>query len=425
MKKIIAVLLWFVASALAGFAQRQNGVPAEAKLSPAEQAIGEVRRAIEKNPNDADSYSFLALALARRARETSDVGYYSQAEEILTKSLAIAPENFLAEKTRVWLLLGKHEFAQALESAKTLNKRAPDDVTVYGFLTDAYAELGNYDDAEKATNWMLRLRPGSIPGLSRAAYLRELFGDLDGALDLMNMAYQSTPPSQVEDGAWFLTQMAHLKLTAGKTGEADQLLQRALTMFPSYHYALGNLAKVRIQQQRYGDAVDLLRQRYAAAPHPENLYDLAVALELSGKTDQAKDTFTEFEAKSLLESGKADNSNHELVFYYADHAREPGKALEVAQREYARRHDVYTRDAYAWALHSSGQDVEARNQIEIALAVGVRDTEILRHAGEIALKLGDRLAAERYLQNSVADNAPSSHRASGALVTFNDVQASK
>ena len=49
---------------------------------------------------------------------------------------------------------------------------------------------------------MLDLRTGNLPGITRAAYLRELFGDTEGSLDLMNMALQSTPPTQAEDGAW-------------------------------------------------------------------------------------------------------------------------------------------------------------------------------------------------------------------------------
>lgn len=363
------------------------------KLSPAERAITDAKQAIETSPKQAEPYNSLALALARRAREISDITYYAQAEAALKKSLKLAPGNFGAEKTRVWLLLGKHEFAQALEAAKALNQRVPDDVMVHGFLTDANAELGNYDDAEKATNWMLKLRPGNIPGLTRAAYLRELFGDLDGALELMNMALQSTPVSQSEDRAWILTQMAHLRLLAGAPGEAEKLLKQALIAFPGYHYVLGQLAKVRIEQKRYAEAVDLLQQRYQTAPHAENLYDLAVAQELAGQSEAAKKAFAEFEAKSLFESNQADNSNHELIFYYADHAHDSTKALEVAQREFARRHDVYTLDAYAWALHVNGREDEARKQIEVALAVGVRDPRILGHGREIARGFGDTTAA--------------------------------
>jgi tetratricopeptide (TPR) repeat protein len=171
------------------------------------------------------------------------------------------------------------------------------------------------------------------------------------------------------------------------------------------------LAKVRIAQKRYAEAVDLLQQRYQAAPHAENLYDLAAALELAGRTNEAQIKFAEFEQKSVAETTKADNSNHELVFYYADYANQPAKALEVAQREYARRHDVFTLDAYAWALHKNGQDAEGRKQIEAALAVGVRDAKIFRHAGEIALKLGDQKAAENYLQTAANFNAPGSSEA--------------
>ena len=420
----IAALLFMLLSTVATFAQDANA-PVETKLSPAERTMAQARKLIDKNPKDFEAYNALALALSRRARETSDAKFYTQAEEALQKSFQISPDNFDGKRIHVWLLLGKHEFAAALEEAEKLSKKMPDDVMVYGFLTDANVELGKYQDAEVAAQWMLDLRPGSLPGLTRAAYLRELYGDTEGALELMNMAYQSTPPSEVEDGAWILTQMAHLNLATGKTGEAETLLQQALMKFPGYHYALGNLAKVRIAQGRYDEAVVLLRQRYQAAPHAENLYDLAEALELGGRADESKSAFAEFETKSLLESVRADNSNRELIFYYADHAHQPAKALDIAKQEYARRHDVYTLDAYAWALHVNRQDADARKHIETALAVGIRDAKIFRHAGEITLQLGDRSAAERYLQNSVALHAPGSEQARTALAVLTSAAVNK
>lgn len=415
--KRIAALLLLVLGTVAGFAQSPS-VPAETILSPAERSMAQARKLIEKNPKDFEAYNALALALSRRARETSDVRFYAQAEETLQKSFEIVPDNFDGQRIHVWLLLGKHEFAAALDAAKKLNQKMPDDVMLYGFLADANVELGNYNDAEKAAQWMLDLKPGNIPGLTRAAYLRELYGDIEGSLELMNMAYQSTPPGEVEDGAWIVTQMAHLNLEIGKIGEAERLSQQALAVFPGYHYALGNLAKVRIQQKRYDEAVELLTQRYRAAPHAENLYDLAQALQLAGKTADANKAFAEFEQKSLLETNRGDNSNHELIFYYADHAKQPERAQEVAQREIARRHDVFTLDSYAWALYENGQYGEARKQIEIALAVGIRDAKIFRHAGEIALKSGDRAAAEHYLRKSADLNTVGSDQARITLASL-------
>jgi tetratricopeptide (TPR) repeat protein len=415
--KRIAALLLLVLGTVAGFAQSPNA-PAESKLSPAERIVAQARRLIEKNPKDFEAYNALALALARRARETSDVKFYAQAEETLQKSFEVAPDNFDGQRIHVWLLLGRHEFAAALDAAKKLNLIMPDDVMLYGFLTDANVELGNYKDAETAAQWMLDLKPGNTPGLTRAAYLRELYGDVEGSLELMNMAYQSTPPGEVEDGAWIVTQMAHLNLAIGKIDEAEKLSQQALAMFPGYHYALSNLAKVRIQQKRYDEAVELLKQRYHAAPHAENLYELAQAFQLAGKMDDANQAFAEFEQKSLLETNRGDNSNHELIFYYADYARQPEKALEVARREFARRHDVFTLDCYAWALYGNGEYAAARKQIETALAVGIRDAKIFRHAGEIALRSGDRMAGERYLRESAGLNSLGSEQARITLASL-------
>jgi hypothetical protein len=91
--------------------------------------------------------------------------------------------------------------------------------------------------------------------------------------------------------------------------------------------------------------------------------------------------------------------------------------LKVAEQEYAWRHDVYTLDAYAWALHSNGQDVASRKQIEAALEVGIRDARMFRHAGVIALKSGDRVAGELYLKQAAELN-------SGDAVQARTIQAS-
>ncbi len=411
--KRLAIFLWITLTALGAFAQTNNA--AQPALSPAEHNMAAARKLIEKNPKNYEAYNALALALSRRARETSDVRYYAEGEAALQQSFEIAPDNFDGKRIQVWLLLGKHEFAAALAEAKQLNQKMPDDVMVYGFLTDANVELGNYKDAENAAQWMLNLRPANQPAVTRAAYLRELFGDIDGALELMKMAFDSNPPTQVEDGAWILSQMAHLNLAIGNLDQAETELNQALAMFPGYHYALGNLAKVRIQQKHYGAAVDLLTQRYQAAPHAENLYDLAAALQLAGRDDEAAKAFAEFEQKSLLETDRGDNSNHELIFYYADYANRPEKALNVAQREIARRRDVHTLDCYAWALYKNGKYAEARQQIEAAMAVGIREASIFRHAGEIALKAGDEPAAERYLREAVRLNSLGSEQAGTTL----------
>ncbi len=377
------------------------GMQAPLPPTPAERAIESAKEAIAQKPGNADLHNQLAMALARRARETSDVAKYDEAEAELGKSFELAPDNYEGLKVRAWILLGKHQFGPALELAKTLNARMPDDPMVYGLLADAHTELGDYREAEEAAQWMLDLGRSSIPGLTRAAYLRELFGDIEGAVELMTSAFHRIDPLESEERAWVLTQLAHLRLLTGKIEDAEALLDEALRLFPGYHYALAQQARVRACQGRSSEAVDLLRERYRAAPHPENLFDLAVALDNAGRSEEAREAFADFEKRARAEMSSWDNANSQLAFYYADHAGKPEEALRVASLEVERRRDVYTLDVYAWALHASGKNEEARKRIETALAVGVRDPKLLFHAGAIAAALGDEGSARRRLREAL------------------------
>jgi tetratricopeptide (TPR) repeat protein len=396
----------------------QGGLAAEtparqASPSPAQRHIEAAHKAIEAKP-DYLAYNELAMALARRARETSDSTYYDRSEKALQQSFRLAPDNFEGRKIQVWVLLGKHDFAQARTVARALNETMPDDVQVYGLLVDANAELGDYDAAESAAQWMLDLRPGNVPALTRAAYLREMFGDIDGALELMGSAYGRTPQTEAEDRAWILTQVGHLHLSVGRVDLANSALDQALALFPGYHYALGQLARVRSAQGKWEEAIALLERRYQQAPHAENLFALAQALARGGHAEQANAAFAEFERRSRAEMLSTDNSNRELVFYYIDYASRPPEALSIAQAEMGRRRDIFTLDAYAWALAGNGREHDARIEIERALAIGIKDADVYYHAGIIAAKQRDYAAARKYLRQCLEISAVSEHAATAA-----------
>ncbi len=381
----IAVVAWLVAASTS----------AQVAPSPAEQQIASAEKEIAAHSAEPQPRVDLGWALARRARESGDPSFYARAEDQASAALKPDPANFEARKLSVWVLLGKHEFARALDEATALNLRVPDDVMVYGFLADANAELGNYEAAEKAVQWMLDVRPGNLSGLTRAAYLREVFGDVEGALDAYSAALTRMAPTEIEDRAWILGQMGLLLTSVGRHDDASTVLEQALGLFPGYHYALNAVSQVRTAQNRQGEAVALLRQLCAAAPHPEHLYKLAEALHRAGNAE-ATAVYAEFEKKALAESASNDNANRELVFYYTDRAGNAGEALRLSLLERARRHDVHTLDAHAWALSASGRQTEARREIEEALAVGIRDAAIFYHAGAIALKAGDPATARKY-----------------------------
>ncbi|HYZ83138.1 MAG TPA: hypothetical protein VE621_01980, partial [Bryobacteraceae bacterium] len=105
--------------------------------SPAERAMQQAQSKIAKSPDKAEGHRALAMALARRARETANTQFYDQALKALEDADKLDPGRLENKKVKCWVLLGKHEFAAALELAREINKKNPDDVMTYGLLADA------------------------------------------------------------------------------------------------------------------------------------------------------------------------------------------------------------------------------------------------------------------------------------------------
>jgi tetratricopeptide (TPR) repeat protein len=190
---------------------------------------------------------------------------------------------------------------------------------------------------------MLNLRPGNVPALTRAAKLRELFGDAEGSSELLDMVLDSTSAVDTPERAWVFTQLGHLRLTVGDTDGAEQFLQKALKVDQNYDDALEYLAAVRIAQKRYDEASTLLLQSYAAAPRTERLFLLGQTLAMGKRDIEAAKTFAEFEKAAAAKVHQPINANVELAMYYADREHLPGKALEVASYDYSWRHDMSKR----------------------------------------------------------------------------------
>jgi len=392
---------------LAVFASATPAVNEIASPSPAELRIEAAQNALQKQPTRYQSYNDLAAALVRRARETGDKSYREQARAAIANSLRLQSENFEAKQAQVDLLLAERKYHEALEDAQALNHRMPDAVLVWGYIAESEAALGDYQKAEEAAQWMMNLRPGNVPAYLTGAFLREEWGDIDGAEEFFSKALQQTPPFETEETAWILTRMGRLLRRSGRPDDAATQLQKALKAYPDYYLSLEELAEVRIAQHRYPEAVELLEKRNGSFPSPSSELLAAQAYEHSGRQGDAAKMYSKFEHDARAQASLPDNDNLELITYYGEHAQQPQEALRIARLEMENRHDVWTLDACAWALYANGQYAEARQQIEKALAIGTRDAVLYYHAGAIDQALGEKAEASRYLRQSLDFNPTS------------------
>jgi tetratricopeptide (TPR) repeat protein len=373
--------------------------------TPAGQKIAWARKEVAANPRQAQPYNDLAVALIGRAHETGDPAYYDQAETALESALKIEPENVESLKARAMIFLGRHQYEKAIELTRKLNTEDPDDVLIYGLLADGLIERGDYDQAVDAAQWMLNLRHGNVPGLLRAARLRWLHGQREGALSLYSQAYEQASPAETEQRASILVQMADIQIVTDHLDEAATLLQSALQALPGYVMALESSARLETARKDYAMAVTLLRERNQHFPTLESRYAWAQALERAGENAQAQQAFAEFEQDASRAADADDNANRDLILYYASRGHRPQEALRIAHNEADRRHDVWTLDAYAWALCVNGRFAEAQQPMKAALIFGTQDAAVLYHAGVIALNFHDESSAARYLKASIALNS--------------------
>lgn len=160
-QKTLALLVIGVALVVLGvvgsrfvFQPRESTTP-----SKADQRILRAVRAIERSPGRAEGYNQLASAYMQKARETADFDLNAKADDAITRSLEVEPDNYDALKLRAKLQLTYHRFGEVLETARRAQTVRTDDHDVWGQITDALVEFGDYEGAVKAAQTMVDLRP--------------------------------------------------------------------------------------------------------------------------------------------------------------------------------------------------------------------------------------------------------------------------
>ncbi|MGA3047633.1 MAG: hypothetical protein ABSD67_13460 [Terracidiphilus sp.] len=377
--------------------------------SPALQRIAAAQRQIKADPKRVQAHNELAIGFIRRARETADPSFLTDADAALAEGLKLDATDFQLQKTQVALMLSRHEFAQAMERAAALHRRTPDDVMTYGYLAEANIALGNYQEAETNAQWMMNMRPNNTPALLVGASLRTVYGDLRGAIDFLNRAYSQTSPTEVEDLAWIANQIASIQIDSGQNDAAAQTLQQSQQVYPGYVYTMENLARVRMDQNRANDAIQLWMQAARIDRDPHVLYELAIVQEAAGLTTDARATYAEFERRASASETATDDSKLDLISMYAEDPATAPKALTLAQQRIAELHDVWTLDAYAWALYANGKYQDADAAEQKALAVGIQNARLFNHAGHIAQKLNHAADATKYFQLAVQTDSLSEY----------------
>lgn len=342
-----------------------------------------LQRVAAARPGSPDAWLLLGQAWVRKARETSDPGFYLNANATADVLLELAPGSSSGCNLQALVLLNQHRFREARELAQAVLDEDPGSAMAWGSLSDAALELGDDRQALEAASAMLALKP-NLPSYSRISYLQWLRGDTRAALDSIRLAIDAAGDQRDrEPRAWALVQAAFLFWHQGDYAGADAGFEQALQVWSNYAPALIGRGRVALAQGDLQRAAAWFGSALEATPSAEAAWLLSAAQRLSGNVPAAHEAVE----RSHREGRRGDS--RALALIYASQGRELAEAVRLARAEKNQRGDIYTDDALAWASFKAGNLAEARQASERALRLGTKDARLLFHRGAILLASGD------------------------------------
>ncbi len=413
LKRLIFLLIVFPVLYLSACSEQKeektqselNSLTEQVQLSKTDTEIRYYQSRIKRDPTRYSNYIKLGVVYIQKARETGDTAYYSKAREVFKKAIELNPDNYTAVVYLGQVSSAEHEFQDALSYAKKAIDLNPKDSSAYGILGDAYIELGQYENAKKAYETMLSLGPG-LDSYSRISYIKELKGDVKGAIQAMKKAIKDGIKRNLpkENVAWAQYILGELYFNNGDLNKAQEQYKASLETYDSYYYAFSGLAKLGAGEKNYKEAIELYNKAIGVIPLPVFVSSLGDVYKKTGDMEEAKKQFDLVEYIGIFNKINKVIYNRELALFYADHDIKLGEALELARKELEVRKDIHTYDTLAWALYKNNQPEEAIEASKKSLILGTKDANLFFHAGMIYYKLGNMAKAKEYLGKALSTN---------------------
>jgi tetratricopeptide (TPR) repeat protein len=368
----------------------------------ADKSVTEAQKNVRENRAKDDAWVVLGRAWVRKARESADPGFYLNADACAEVVLERSPDQRLALDLRGLVLLNGHKFDEARALAVQITSRHPEDPMAWGTLSDAYLEMGRYDEATDAAQKMIDLKP-NLPSYSRASHLQWLRGDVVSAREAVRRALDSGRAGKTdpEPGAWVFVQAATMFWHEGDYEGADAGFDKALERISDY--APANVGKGRVAMAK-GDArraAELFERAWKVSPLVETAWLLGDAREAAGDAKGAAEAYADVAREGLRTDPRT------LSLFLSTKARSAAdaeQALKLAREEYEVRKDIVTEEALAWALYRTGHIAEAKASITKARRLGTADARLMFHEGAIRIAAGETANGTKLVADALKKN---------------------
>jgi tetratricopeptide (TPR) repeat protein len=366
------------------------------------QRIEALQADVQRSPSEARAHVDLGQAYLTRFGEIEDPSFYPRAQHEFETALSLEPNDPSAVASLAKLQLSRHQFRQGLALAERARSLNPATVQIDALITDGEVELGRYGAAARTLRHYVERRP-ELGSYARISYLRELHGDVRGAVRAMELAASAAGGELTANAAYATTLLGKLHADQGDYTTAAREFQRVLALKPGYPDAMLGLATIEFGRGQTDAALERYRAVLQSVPAPDHASLLGEAEEAAGHPAAAGRAYQAARDAFDAEAAQGANTATERAIFEANHG-DPALAMELGRRAWHYTPSVRAADAYSWALSSAGRDREALAMSKNAMRLGSREPIFLYHAGIVALRAGQSDRAHSFLARLVAQS---------------------
>jgi len=349
--------------------------------------------AITRHPKQWKAYLQLAQLFMMEARITGEHGHYYPAALALLDQVADQAKTqdyqFQAAFLKASVLLSLHQFEEARVYGQKALQVNEHHALTYGTLVDAHVELGAYEEARRLADQMAAIRP-DLRSYARISYLRELYGEVEGAAQAMEMAIDAGIPGQ-EDIAWCRLTLGNLHLNYGNLTAAKNQYLQALAERPNYPFALAGLAAIEAQQGNRSRAMALLDSACTLIPEVGFYIQQARLLKESGNKEELYRHVQDILAMLADDEAHGHSMDLEYAQVHLCLTENWEAAMKYVQKAYQERpNNIQVNHLLATLYHLLGDEEKALNHAQKSLRTGIRDPEYLGLIGVILWNQGSK-----------------------------------
>lgn len=348
------------------------------------------------NRLEQDSGSYInMLELARYSLEfhqlIGQVDYLNMADSLLQNSsvkLNHTDAELLYSLTQS--SIARHQFTKAAAYCKMAAEAGGDKHILHQLQFDTYMELGDYKNAGRSLQNISDR--SSFDYLIRKAKWEDKQGDLDAAIDWMELALKCIDKKSKNLKVWTLSNLGDMYGHAGRIKDAYKAYLEVLKIDPANLYCLKGIAWIAFSHDgNTEEARGILEFIISHHESPDFKLILADIAEAENNSNEKMSWINKF-IQQTTDSRYSSMYSKNLMMVFSEELQKYDKALLIAQKEINNRFTPETCDWMAWIKYRQGRHKEALSLVEKYVFGYNHEPEALMHVAyifEANGKIGD------------------------------------